>query len=129
MLLVVNCSKLTLQVDAYFREAMRQGQPVEKQSRAPRPKQPAVFDFQFYPPRLMELLDRETYHYRKTIGYKVGESLQQSIYLFPSVMATDLQYMELGLQSASRVRRNRGSSRRLSSLQSGNNPCDSSEIR
>uniref|UniRef100_A0A158PBN4 Global transcription activator SNF2L1 n=1 Tax=Angiostrongylus cantonensis TaxID=6313 RepID=A0A158PBN4_ANGCA len=62
--------KANYQVDAYFREAMRQGQPVEKQSRAPRPKQPAVFDFQFYPPRLMELLDRETYHYRKTIGYK-----------------------------------------------------------
>ncbi|KAK6057204.1 protein, SNF2 family [Cooperia oncophora] len=65
--------KANYQVDAYFREAMRQGQPAEKQSRAPRPKQPAVFDFQFYPPRLMELLDRETYHYRKTIGYKVSE--------------------------------------------------------
>ncbi|WKY02173.1 hypothetical protein Q1695_015858 [Nippostrongylus brasiliensis] len=64
--------KANYQVDAYFREAMRQGQPVEKQSRAPRPKQPAVFDFQFYPPRLMELLERETYHYRKTIGYKVS---------------------------------------------------------
>lgn len=62
--------KANYQVDAYFREAMRVGQPVEKQSRAPRPKQPAVFDFQFYPPRLMELLERETYHYRKTIGYK-----------------------------------------------------------
>uniref|UniRef100_A0A1I7XJC3 Helicase ATP-binding domain-containing protein n=1 Tax=Heterorhabditis bacteriophora TaxID=37862 RepID=A0A1I7XJC3_HETBA len=64
--------KANYQVDAYFREAMRQGNPVEKQSRAPRPKQPAVFDFQFYPHRLTELLDRETYHYRKSIGYKVS---------------------------------------------------------
>ncbi|CAI4228885.1 unnamed protein product [Auanema sp. JU1783] len=62
--------KANYQVDAYFREAMRVGNPVEKQSKAPRPKQPAVFDFQFYPKRLIELLDRETYHYRKVIGYK-----------------------------------------------------------
>ena len=40
---------------------------------APRPpKQPNVQDFQFYPPRLFELLDKEIYYYRKTIGYKVG---------------------------------------------------------
>ena len=39
---------------------------------APRPpKQPNVQDFQFYPMRLFELLDREIYYYRKTIGYKV----------------------------------------------------------
>lgn len=28
-------------------------------------------DFQFFPPRLFELLDQEIYHYRKTVGYKV----------------------------------------------------------
>ena len=39
---------------------------------APRPtKQPIVQDFQFFPPRLFELLDQEIYHYRKTVGYKV----------------------------------------------------------
>ena len=39
---------------------------------APRPpKQPSVQDFQFYPPRLFELLDREIYYYRKSIGYRV----------------------------------------------------------
>ena len=33
---------------------------------APRPpKQPIVQDFQFFPPRLFELLDQEIYHYRK----------------------------------------------------------------
>jgi hypothetical protein len=30
-----------------------------------------VQDFQFFPPRLFELLDQEIYHYRKTVGYKV----------------------------------------------------------
>lgn len=39
---------------------------------APRPpKQPNVQDYQFFPPRLFELLDQEIYHYRKTLGYKV----------------------------------------------------------
>ena len=40
---------------------------------APRPpKQPIVQDFQFFPPRLFELLDQEIYHYRKSVGYKVS---------------------------------------------------------
>lgn len=51
---------------------MRAGNPTEKQSKAPRPKLPQVFDFQFYPRRLFELLDKEIYHYRKTIGYVVS---------------------------------------------------------
>jgi len=39
---------------------------------APRPpKQPIVQDFQFFPPRLFELLDQEIYHYRKSVNYKV----------------------------------------------------------
>lgn len=39
---------------------------------APRPpKQPNVQDFQFFPPRLFEILDKEIYFYRKTIGYRV----------------------------------------------------------
>ena len=41
-------------------------------SQAPRPpKQPNVQDFQFFPPRLFELLEKEILFYRKTIGYKV----------------------------------------------------------
>ena len=40
---------------------------------APRPpKQPSVQDFQFYPPRLFELLDKEIYFYQKSIGYRVS---------------------------------------------------------
>ena len=43
-----------------------------KAPRAPRPpKQPNVQDYQFFPPRLFELLDKEIYAYRKSIGYRV----------------------------------------------------------
>ncbi|KAH9516131.1 SWI/SNF- matrix-associated actin-dependent regulator of chromatin sub A member 5 [Dermatophagoides farinae] len=62
--------KANYAVDAYFREALRVSEP--KAPKAPRPpKQPNVQDFQFFPPRLFELLDKEIYYYRKTIGYKV----------------------------------------------------------
>ncbi|XP_013411637.1 SWI/SNF-related matrix-associated actin-dependent regulator of chromatin subfamily A member 5 [Lingula anatina] len=62
--------KANYAVDAYFREALRVNEP--KAPKAPRPpKQPNVQDFQFFPPRLFELLDKEIYFYRKSIGYKV----------------------------------------------------------
>lgn len=62
--------KANYAVDAYFREALRVSEP--KAPKAPRPpKQPSVQDFQFYPPRLFELLDKEIYYYRKSIGYRV----------------------------------------------------------
>ena len=62
--------KANYAVDAYFREALRVTEP--KAPKAPRPpKQPIVQDFQFFPPRLFELLDQEIYHYRKSVGYKV----------------------------------------------------------
>eukprot|EP00088_Acartia_fossae_P044890 TRINITY_DN4792_c0_g1_i1.p1 TRINITY_DN4792_c0_g1~~TRINITY_DN4792_c0_g1_i1.p1 ORF type:complete len:715 (-),score=273.25 TRINITY_DN4792_c0_g1_i1:933-2795(-) len=64
--------KANYAVDAYFREALRQGGDQPKAHKAPRPpKQPIVQDFQFYPPRLFELLDQEIYHYRKSVNYKV----------------------------------------------------------
>ncbi|KAI5164669.1 Swi/Snf-Related Matrix-Associated Actin-Dependent Regulator Of Chromatin Subfamily A Member 5 [Manis pentadactyla] len=53
-----------------MREALRVREP--KAPKAPRPpKQPNVQDFQFFPPRLFELLEKEILYYRKTIGYKV----------------------------------------------------------
>uniref|UniRef100_A0A8C5DTI2 SWI/SNF-related matrix-associated actin-dependent regulator of chromatin subfamily A member 5 n=2 Tax=Gouania willdenowi TaxID=441366 RepID=A0A8C5DTI2_GOUWI len=62
--------KANYAVDAYFREALRVSEP--KAPKAPRPpKQPNVQDFQFFPPRLFELLEKEFLFYRKTIGYKV----------------------------------------------------------
>jgi SWI/SNF-related matrix-associated actin-dependent regulator of chromatin subfamily A member 5 len=66
--------KANYAVDAYFRDALRAGaNPSEpKAPKAPRPpKQPQVQDYQFYPPRLFELLDKEIYAFRKSINYKV----------------------------------------------------------
>ncbi|MEE6496995.1 hypothetical protein FKM82_002553 [Ascaphus truei] len=62
--------KANYAVDAYFRDALRVSEP--KAPKAPRPpKQPNIQDFQFFPPRLFELLEKEILYYRKTIGYKV----------------------------------------------------------
>ncbi|NWZ79974.1 SMCA1 protein, partial [Anthoscopus minutus] len=62
--------KANYAVDAYFREALRVSEP--KVPKAPRPpKQPNIQDFQFFPPRLFELLEKEILYYRKTIGYKI----------------------------------------------------------
>lgn len=55
-----------------LRDALRVGHAEPKAPRAPRPpKQPNIQDFQFYPPRLVELLEKEIYFYRKSIGYRV----------------------------------------------------------
>lgn len=63
--------KANYAVDAYFRDALRQGPNEPKAQKAPRPpKQPIVQDFQFFPPRLFELLDKEIYAFRKSINYK-----------------------------------------------------------
>ncbi|XP_077035531.1 SWI/SNF-related matrix-associated actin-dependent regulator of chromatin subfamily A member 5-like [Agelaius phoeniceus] len=62
--------KANYAVDAYFREALRVSEP--KAPKAPRPpKQPNVQDFQFFPPRLFELLEKEILYDRKTIGFQV----------------------------------------------------------
>jgi len=67
--------KANYAVDAYFREALRVSEP--KAPKAPRPpKQPIVQDFQFFPPRLFELLDQEIYYFRKTVGYKVPKNTE-----------------------------------------------------
>lgn len=67
--------KANYAVDAYFREALRVSEP--KAPKAPRPpKQPIVQDFQFFPPRLFELLDQEIYYYRKTVNYKVPRNTE-----------------------------------------------------
>jgi len=65
--------KANYAVDAYFREALRVSEP--KAPKAPRPpKQPVVQDFQFFPPRLFELLDKEIYYYRNTVSYQVPKN-------------------------------------------------------
>ncbi|UYV62642.1 SMARCA5 [Cordylochernes scorpioides] len=65
--------KANYAVDAYFREALRVSEP--KAPKAPRPpRQPNVQDFQFFPPKLFEYLDKEIYYFRKSIGYKVPKN-------------------------------------------------------
>ena len=62
--------KANYHVDTYFRDALRTSEP--KAPKAPRPpKQPSIQDFQFFPPRLFELLDQEIYFYRQQVNYKV----------------------------------------------------------
>lgn len=57
-------------VNKYFSDIMKQEQSTKMKAPRP-PKQPKVEDFQFYPPRLFELLDQEVYAYRNQISYKV----------------------------------------------------------
>lgn len=67
--------KANYAVDAYFREALRTSEP--KAPKAPRPpKQPIVQDFQFFPPRLFELLDQEIYYFRRTLNYHVPRNTE-----------------------------------------------------
>jgi SWI/SNF-related matrix-associated actin-dependent regulator of chromatin subfamily A member 5 len=59
-------------MDKYFRQTMYPNPKADAKPKAPRaPKQVPVHDYQFYPPRLRDLQDRETAYYRKEIGYKV----------------------------------------------------------
>ncbi|KAJ2041935.1 chromatin remodeling complex Adenosinetriphosphatase, partial [Coemansia sp. S16] len=67
--------KVNYAVDDYYREALRQNSKANTSQRAPRPpKQMHIQDFQFYPPRLHELLEKELLSYRRLIGYKVPKS-------------------------------------------------------
>ena len=73
--------KANYAVDQYFREALRVSEP--KAPKAPRPpKQPNIQDFQFFPPRLFELLDKEIYFYRKSIGYRVCRVFWGVVFVF-----------------------------------------------
>ncbi|KAI2469428.1 SWI/SNF family of DNA-dependent ATPase [Annulohypoxylon bovei var. microspora] len=59
-------------VDKFYRQAIYGNSKADAKPKAPRaPRQIAVHDYQFYPPRLRDLQDRETAFYRKEIGYKV----------------------------------------------------------
>ncbi|CAG8704829.1 16185_t:CDS:10 [Acaulospora morrowiae] len=64
--------KVNYAVDSYYREALRvTAKPT--QPKTPRaPKQITINEFQFYPPRLIELLKKEMYYQQKLAGYKVA---------------------------------------------------------
>jgi len=57
-------------LDDYLKEAERNEEANTVKAPKP-PRQPIVYDFQFRPLRLFELLDQEIYHYRNMVGYKV----------------------------------------------------------
>jgi SWI/SNF-related matrix-associated actin-dependent regulator of chromatin subfamily A member 5 len=60
-------------MDKYYKQALSTGGRVaDTKPKAPRaPKQVTVHDYQFFPPTLRDLQDRETAYHRKEIGYKV----------------------------------------------------------
>ncbi|KAL8743104.1 MAG: hypothetical protein Q9190_004512 [Brigantiaea leucoxantha] len=60
-------------MDKYYRQALSTGgRTAETKPKAPRaPKQIQIHDYQFFPPRLEDLQERETAWFRKEIGYKV----------------------------------------------------------
>ena len=60
-------------MDKYYRQALSTGgRTAETKPKAPRaPKQVTIHDYQFFPPLLRDLQDRETAWFRKEIGYKV----------------------------------------------------------
>ncbi|OQV11664.1 SWI/SNF-related matrix-associated actin-dependent regulator of chromatin subfamily A member 5 [Hypsibius exemplaris] len=58
-------------IDKYYRDALR-AETTPKAVKPPRPpKQPKIHAFQFHPPRLRELLERENDAYLKSINYVV----------------------------------------------------------
>ena len=60
-------------MDKYYRQALQTGgRTADIKPKAPRaPKQIQIHDYQFFPPALADLQDRETAWFRKEIGYKV----------------------------------------------------------
>ncbi|KAK2784905.1 hypothetical protein FQN51_003957 [Onygenales sp. PD_10] len=60
-------------MDQYYRQALATGgRTADTKPKVPRaPKQIAVHDWQFFPPKLQELQDKETAYFHKEIGYKV----------------------------------------------------------
>jgi SWI/SNF-related matrix-associated actin-dependent regulator of chromatin subfamily A member 5 len=60
-------------MDNYFRQTLHTGgRTVEPKNKAPKPpKQINIHDWQFYPPQLHELQEKEQAYFNKELGYKV----------------------------------------------------------
>ncbi|KAL8782588.1 MAG: hypothetical protein Q9213_005266 [Squamulea squamosa] len=60
-------------MDKYYRQALSTGgRTADTKPKAPRaPKQIQIHDYQFFPPKLQDLQDRETAFFRKELGFKV----------------------------------------------------------
>jgi SWI/SNF-related matrix-associated actin-dependent regulator of chromatin subfamily A member 5 len=71
----LRAQRSTYNIDDYYRGVMKsEGKP--KKGPLPRPpKQPTIYDFQFYPDRLYELFEKETAAYRRRLeARKAGRS-------------------------------------------------------
>lgn len=70
-------------IDKYYKQALSTGgRPADTKPKVPRaPKQVNVHDWQFFPPGLQELQEKETAYYHKEIGYKVplGEGTDEDL--------------------------------------------------
>lgn len=66
--------KGTYHVDGYFREALRIHPARNKPIKPPMPKDHIVIhDFQFYPPRLQDLIDREVLAHQHAVEYHIPD--------------------------------------------------------
>ncbi|CAD5224172.1 unnamed protein product [Bursaphelenchus okinawaensis] len=62
--------KTNYNIEHCFKEQTKQ-ETVGAKQKAPRPKNlPQIYDFQFHPKRLYELIDNEVYYFRKVSGYE-----------------------------------------------------------
>ncbi|KAI7863815.1 SNF2 family N-terminal domain-containing protein [Spinellus fusiger] len=69
--------KANYAVDDYYKEALRTTSKTHA-NKAPRPKRYAVEDFQFFPIRLSELNEKDTHYLRKTLGYRIPPTSDES---------------------------------------------------
>lgn len=66
--------KGTYHVDGYFREALRIHPPKSRTNKPPMPKDHIVIhDFQFYPPRLQDLVEREVLAHQRSVEYRIPQ--------------------------------------------------------
>lgn len=64
--------KVNYDVDSYFGETLRIHPPKPKSQKAPIPKNvPILHDFQFFPARLHELVEREIWAYQQSVNYQI----------------------------------------------------------
>lgn len=74
------------------------GQRTDAKTKAPVPKNfPNIFDFQFYPKRLLELLDKEIYYFRKSIGEKFSRQCSLFSFNFLKIKTTFINSISLYL--------------------------------
>jgi len=72
--------KANYAIDDYYRAVLRTAEPRRGHVSRP-PKQPVIYDFQFFPPRLAELLEKETALYQRKMELekkKENEQMQSS---------------------------------------------------